>query len=149
MTDKLTETREELDAAFKSFHRQRDLSVARFQTCADVERIYHKAAAHLARELVPMPYAERLDCQPQKWVVNVLFDRLRIDTFHLLRCVGGHCIDEAEASGIGKIPPTLQEIEQQAAALRQLKSVSNKFTRHEDADGLRVIEMEEVRWSLR
>jgi len=149
VTDKLTETREELDAAFKSFHRQRDLSVARFQTCADVERIYHKAAAHLARELVPMPYAERLDCQPQKWVVNVLFDRLRIDTFHLLRCVGGHCIDEAEASGIGKIPPTLQEIEQQAAALRLAKSVSNKFTRHEDADGLRVIEMEEVRWSLR
>jgi len=149
VTDKLTETREELDAAFKSFHRQRDLSVARLQTCADVERIYHKAAAHLARELVPMPYAERLDCEPQKWVVNVLFDRLRIDTFHLLRCVGGHCIDEAEASGIGKIPPTLQEIEQQAAALRLAKSVSNKFTRHEDADGLRVIEMEEVRWSLR
>ena len=149
MTDKLTETRDELDAAFKSFHRQRDLSVARLQTCADVERIYHKAAAHLARELVPMPYAERLDCEPQKWVVNVLFDRLRIDTFHLLRCVGGHCIDEAEASGIGKIPPTLQEIEQQAAALRLAKSVSNKFTRHEDADGLRVIEMEEVRWSLR
>ena len=149
MTDKLTETREELDAAFKSFHRQRDLSVARLQTCADVERIYHKAAAHLSREIVAMPYAERLDCQPQKWVVNVLFDRLRIDTFHLLRCVGGHCIDEAEASGIGKIPPTLQEIEQQSAALRLAKSVSNKFTRHEDADGLRVIEMEEVRWSLR
>ena len=149
MTDKLTETREELDAAFKSFHRQRDLSVARFQTCADVERIYHKAAAHLERDLLPMPYADRLDCEPQKWVVNVLFDRLRIDAFHLLRCVGGHCIDEAEALGVGKIPPTLQEIEQQAAALRLAKSVSNKFTRHEDADGLRVIEMEEVRWSLR
>ena len=149
MTDKLTETREELDAAFKSFHRQRDLSVARFQACADVERIYHKAAAHLERDLVQMPYADRLDCEPQKWVVNVLFDRLRIDTFHLLRCVGGHCIDEAEALGVGKIPPTLQEIEQQAAALRLAKSVSNKFTRHEDADGLRVIEMEEVRWSLR
>ena len=148
MTDKLTETREELDAAFKSFHRQRDLSVARLQTCADVERIYHKAAAHLSREIVAMPYAERLDCQPQMWVVNVLFDRLRIDTFHLLRCVGGHCIDEAEALGVGKIPPTLQEIEQHAAALRLAKSVSNKFTRHEDADGLRVIEMEEVRWSL-
>ena len=42
-----------------------------------------------------------------------------------------------------------QEIEQQSAALRLAKSVSNKFTRHEDADGLRVIEMEEVRWSLR
>ena len=120
MTDKLTETREELDAAFKSFHRQRDLSVARLQTCADVERIYHKAAAHLSREIVAMPYAERLDCQPQKWVVNVLFDRLRIDTFHLLRCVGGHCIDEAEALGVGKIPPTLQEIEQHERQHSQL-----------------------------
>ena len=149
MTDVISETREQLDDAFAAFHAQRDLTVVRFQTCSEVQRIYHKAAAHLERDLPTLPHAQRLKCQPEKWVVNVLFDRLQIDTFHMLRCVGGHCIDESEAIGLGKLPPTLEEIREKAAQLRRQRQVSNKFARHEAGDGLRIIDTEELRWSLR
>jgi len=149
VTDVISETREQLDDAFAAFHAQRDLSVVRFQTCNEVQRLYHKAAAHLERDLPTLPHAQRLECQPEKWVVNVLFDRLQIDTFHMLRCVGGHCIDEAEATGLGKLPPTLEEIREKAAQLRRQRQVSNKFARHEHGDGLRIINTEDLKWSLR
>ena len=149
MTDKLPETREELDAVFAAFHAQRDLTVARVQTCADVERIYHKAAKHLDREILEMPYAESLQCDAEQWVVHVIIDRLRLETHHLLRCVNGDHIDEQEALGIGKIPPTRKEIVERQKELREMKSVSNKFSRHADADGLHVISLEEMRWCLR
>ena len=149
MTDRLTETRDELDAAFSAFHAQRDLSVIRYQTCAEVERIYHKAAKHLEREILEMPHAARLKCDAEQWVVHVIFDRLRIEAHHLLRCVDGDHIDENEALGIGKIPPTREEIVERQKELREKKSVSNKFDRHAHADGLHVISLEEMKWCLR